>query len=70
MPCAGEITRKCYAEAVDLWTYNSTALCIEQQFIKCLEKESTACDFPIARHIVATMEAFEKQVQEKHGIFK
>ena len=70
MPCAGEISRKCYAEAVDLWMYNYTALYIEHQFIECFEKELTACDFPIARHIAATMEAFKKKVQKKHGLFK
>ena len=70
MPCAGEISRKCYAEAVNLWVYHSTALRIEHDFIKCFEKELRACDFPIVRHMSATMEAFKKQVQEKHGIYK
>ena len=50
--------------------YNYTALYIEHHFIECFEKELTACDFPIARHIAATMEAFKKQVQKKHGLFK
>lgn len=72
MPCAGQISRKCYAEAVDLWEYHSTPLRIEHDFIKCfeLEKELKACGFPIVRHMSATMEAFKKLVEEKHGVYK
>ena len=72
MPCAGQISRKCYGEAVVLWECHSTALRIEHHFIKCfeLEKKLKACDFPIVCHMSATMEAFKKIVEEKHGIYK
>ncbi|KAL9987978.1 hypothetical protein ACROYT_G002365 [Oculina patagonica] len=68
VPCAGEINFKCYKAANGAWESHSDDLHTFLAYIDCYEKESATCNFPIAQHMNAIIQAFKKHMKEKHGL--
>ena len=68
MECAGEINHKCFTEALQKWIHHSNALYVFLGYFHCYNEKLTGCNFPIAKHYNAVLQAFKKHLEEKHGL--
>ena len=68
VPCAGKISMRCLKSANHAWEGHANDLRIFLAFIKCYAEETPTCDFPIARHMNAFIQAFRNHMEENHGL--
>ena len=69
VPCAGAVVMKCFKASQKLWEAHANDLRNFNAFIGCYEKQTSSCDFPIARKMNTLVQALAKHMKEKGGLF-
>ena len=60
--CAGKLNIKCFRMSVKAMESGANNLIVMNKHIKCEEKESKKCNFPITQHMNAFVQAMGKQM--------